>query len=235
MSGSILTWVTNFHVLIVPAACLTTRRPVGANLKGKGINVIHTTSRLLAAFAAAIVLAAVPAAHAHRIDSVLGDADLASVPCAYSAAENMLTRANVQLGEIVLVTGASGGVGSAAVQLAVRRRATVIAVAAASKADAVMDLGASRVLAREADLAAVLGSECVDVVIDVVGGAQFPQLLEVLRRGGRYAREARSDDEGTEDLELSFHLNLLILSWFVFAVLELKIVFLSSEFDNFTF
>ena len=48
-------------------------------------------------------------------------------------------------------------------------------------------LGAARVLARDADLPAALGRESVDAVIDVVGGAQFPQLLEVLRPGGRYA------------------------------------------------
>jgi NADPH:quinone reductase-like Zn-dependent oxidoreductase len=87
----------------------------------------------------------------------------------------------------VVVTGASGGVGSAAVQLARRRGATVIGIAARSKAAAVGALGASRVLDREEAAAATLGSECVDVVIDVVGGAQFPDLLQVLRRGGRYA------------------------------------------------
>jgi NADPH:quinone reductase-like Zn-dependent oxidoreductase len=118
--------------------------------------------------------------------------ELASFPCAYGAAENMINRANVAAGETVLVTGASGGVGSAAVQLARRRGATVIAIAARSKAAAVAALGASRVLSREdapgADApGAVLGPESVDVVIDVVGGAQFPDLLHVLKRGGRYA------------------------------------------------
>jgi NADPH:quinone reductase-like Zn-dependent oxidoreductase len=60
----------------------------------------------------------VPAAHAYAIVSPLSDAELASFPCAYAAAENMLTRLNLIAGETVLVTGASGGVGSAAVQLA---------------------------------------------------------------------------------------------------------------------
>jgi NADPH:quinone reductase-like Zn-dependent oxidoreductase len=131
--------------------------------------------------------AAVPSKHAHRISSSLNDTELASFPCAYSAAENMLTRANLKPGETVLITGASGGVGSAAVQLARRRNATVFAIAAASKSAAVAALGAARVIGRDADLGSVLGGESVDVVIDVVGGAQFPALLEVLRRGGRYA------------------------------------------------
>jgi len=129
----------------------------------------------------------VPAVNAHPIDSPLSDAELASFPCSYIAAENMLTRAGVRDGETVLVTGASGGVGSAAVQLAKRRDARIIAIADASKAAQVSRLGASQVLPRDADLVATLGKESVDVVIDVVGGEQFPGLLEILRRGCRYA------------------------------------------------
>jgi len=129
----------------------------------------------------------VPAINAHAINSVLSDAELASFPCSYTAAENMLGRAEVREGETVLVTGASGGVGSAAVQLARRRGARVIAIAGESKAAQVARLGASQVLARDCDLGMVLGHESVDAVIDVVGGPQFPKLLEVLRRGCRYA------------------------------------------------
>jgi NADPH:quinone reductase-like Zn-dependent oxidoreductase len=129
----------------------------------------------------------VPAAHAHAITCGLTDAELASFPCAYSAAENMLTRASLRSGETVLVTGASGGVGSAAVQLARRRGATVVAVASAAKASAVASLGAARVVGPEADMLAEFGREQIDVVVDVVGGSGFPALLEVLRRGGRYA------------------------------------------------
>jgi NADPH:quinone reductase-like Zn-dependent oxidoreductase len=129
----------------------------------------------------------VPAVNAHPIDSPLSDAELASFPCSYTAAENMLARAGIGDGETVLVTGASGGVGSAAVQLAKRRGARIIAIAAASKAAQVSRLGAAQVLPRDADLAAALGKESVDAVIDVVGGEQFPGLLEILRRGGRYA------------------------------------------------
>ena len=90
-------------------------------------------------------------------------------------------------GETVLITGASGGVGSAAVQLAKRRGAIVIAVASASKADEIASLGASKVFPRETDLLAAVGGEAVDVAVDVVGGSQFSELLEALRRGGRYA------------------------------------------------
>jgi NADPH:quinone reductase-like Zn-dependent oxidoreductase len=131
--------------------------------------------------------ACVPAVHAYGIDSGLTDAQLASFPCSYSAAENMLTRLQLRAGETVLVTGASGGVGSAAVQLAKRRGATVLGLAGATKAAAVAALGATRVLERDTALPAALGCESVDAVVDVVGGARFGELLEVLRRGGRYA------------------------------------------------
>ncbi len=131
--------------------------------------------------------ACAPSAFAHRIQSSLSDIELASFPCAYSAAENMLARAALARGERVLITGASGGVGSAAVQLARRRGADIVAVAAPDKAAAVVALGAGKVVARDADLDGVFGAECFDVVIDVVGGSGFGALLQVLRRGGRYA------------------------------------------------
>jgi NADPH:quinone reductase-like Zn-dependent oxidoreductase len=129
----------------------------------------------------------VAARHAHTIDSRLSDAHLASFPCAYSTAENLLTRANVQPGERVLVTGASGGVGSAAVQLAKARGAVVLAVTRPSKSDDLREIGADETLSREADLTVTPGTDSVDVVIDLVAGDRWPQLLDVLRPHGRYA------------------------------------------------
>jgi NADPH:quinone reductase-like Zn-dependent oxidoreductase len=130
---------------------------------------------------------AVPAGNAVAVNSALSDIELASFPCAYLAAENMLARAQIRAGEPVLITGASGGVGSAAVQLARRRGAEVIALAGESKRAVLFELGATRVLPREADLLAELGRESIAAVVDVVGGPGFAQRLEVLVRGGRYA------------------------------------------------
>jgi len=129
----------------------------------------------------------VAARHAYKIDSELSDIDLASFPCSYSTAENLLTRSNVKSGEHVLVTGASGGVGSAAVQLAKARGAYVWAVTSPAKSDAVHELGADETISRETDLTVEPGSNSVDVVIDLVAGDKWPQYLEVLRPGGRYA------------------------------------------------
>ena len=125
--------------------------------------------------------------HAYRINSQLTDTELASFPCSYSTAENLLTRSNTKAGDIVLVTGASGGVGSAAVQLARARGAQVIAVTSPAKADDVRRLGAGQTLTREDSVVEKLGKDSVDVVIDLVGGTQWPELLDALRPGGRYA------------------------------------------------
>ena len=130
--------------------------------------------------------ACVPSMHAHRVCSALSDVELASFPCAYGTAENILTRIDLQAGERVLITGASGGVGSAAVQLAKRRGAEVIAMAADAKAEMVQALGASRVVPRDADITALFGQEYFDAAVDIVGGPQFGAILNVLKRGGRY-------------------------------------------------
>lgn len=126
-----------------------------------------------------------PSKETYAVHCDWSDAELASIPCAWSTAENMLHRANVGA-EHVLVTGASGGVGSAAIQLARRRGATVTAVAARSKAAGVLALGAHRVIDREADLLAELGDSSIDVIIDMVGGTQVNALLALLRPGGRF-------------------------------------------------
>ena len=124
-------------------------------------------------------------AHALVVDSDWSDIELASIPCAYSTAEAMLDRAGVGA-ERVLVTGASGGVGSAAVQLAKRRGAEIIAIAAEAKAAEVLDLGADRVINRGESLTAMLDADSIDVAIDLVGGPQWPEISEVLKTGGRY-------------------------------------------------
>jgi len=125
--------------------------------------------------------------HAYKIESKFDSFELASFPCSYSTAENMLTRSRVSDNDRVLITGASGGVGSAAIQLAKARGAHVIAITRASKAADLIDIGADETALREDDLVALLGESSVDVVIDLVAGTQWPQLLNVLRPGGRYA------------------------------------------------
>ena len=99
----------------------------------------------------------------------------------------MLTRAQVAEGDRVLISGASGGVGSAAIQLAKARGAYVIAITSPSKNQQLLDLGADEVIPRDANLIEALGENSVNVVIDLVAGDQWPQFLEVLKPGSRYA------------------------------------------------
>ena len=133
---------------------------------------------------------AVPQENVYPVTVGLTDIELASFACSWSTAEHMLQRAHLGSGETVAVPGASGGVGSALVQLAKRRGARVVAVAGASKRDGVRDLGADAVVVRESEdvvaAAAAANGGSFDVVADVVGGDGFPAWLEALCRGGRY-------------------------------------------------
>lgn len=134
---------------------------------------------------------AVPAENAHAIETSLSDAELATFPIAYVTAERMLNRVRLAAGETILVTGASGGVGSALVQLARRRNAHVVALTGPGKEAQLHELGAEIVSIRDRDdwpqcLQTELGERAVDVVADVVGGTVFNDLLGILRPEGRY-------------------------------------------------
>ncbi len=131
----------------------------------------------------------VPARNAHGVASQLSPVQLAAFPTTAGTALDMLRRAAVGPGDHVLITGASGGVGSYAVQIAKVLGAVPIAVCAPAKAELVRELGAAVTVDRGAELApalAALAIDKVDVVVDVVGGEGWPALLGVLRRGGRY-------------------------------------------------
>ena len=128
----------------------------------------------------------VPQTEVFAVDCDWTDAELATIPCAYATAETMLHRAGCASRDHVLVTGASGGVGSAALQLAKRRGARVTALTSRTKAAAVSALGADEVICHEDDFLGVLGEETIDLVVDNVAGDSFPLMLKLLRRGGRY-------------------------------------------------
>lgn len=128
----------------------------------------------------------VPANEAFEVNCGWSDAELATIPCAYGTAENLLHHAGVKKHMQVLITGASGGVGSAAVQLAKRRGAVVTAVAGEAKIESVSSIGADRVVPRGEDILKTLGENTVHVVVDIVGGEGFGSMLQVLKPGGRY-------------------------------------------------
>lgn len=124
-------------------------------------------------------------------DCKLTDAELSTFSCSYTTAEGMLSRACVGSDDRILITGASGGVGSALVQLAKVRGATVIALSSAAKRDNVLAAGADFVLDRSPkhlneSLKETTGNDNVSVIADVVGGDYFPHLINALDRKGRY-------------------------------------------------
>lgn len=125
----------------------------------------------------------VAARHLHDVSgSPLSDVEIGAMPCAYGTAHNLLSRAQVAVGERLLVTGASGGVGLAAVQLAGLRGAEVTGQCSAGKAAVVRDAGAAVI-----DRDSAPKPRSFDVVIDVVGGDGWQDRLTALRPGGRYA------------------------------------------------
>lgn len=116
----------------------------------------------------------------------------AAAPLVFQTAWRMLvTRAGLQPGESVLVLGASGGVGHAAVQIAAHAGAEVIATGSTeAKLEHARELGADHVLDYESeDLSSAVRDltdrRGVDVVVDHVGAATWEDSLASLAKGGR--------------------------------------------------
>ena len=135
----------------------------------------------------------VPARNAVAVDDDLpySDAQLATLPCSGGTAMNMMQMAGLKAGDVVLVTGASGGVGTFLIQIARHAGAEVVAVCGRAKAEAVRALGANAVVERaasdHADAAlAATGGRRFTLIADVVGGDRFAENLSLLKRGGRY-------------------------------------------------
>jgi D-arabinose 1-dehydrogenase-like Zn-dependent alcohol dehydrogenase len=130
----------------------------------------------------------------------------ATVCCTAGTAVHVVrTRGRIRRGEVVLITGASGGVGLQAVQLARLDGARVIAVTSSeAKANALYNAGAHEVviapdLAFGAEVRRLTGGEGVQVAIEIVGSATFGQTLKVMAPGGRVVVVGNLDG-GTFDL-----------------------------------
>ncbi|MDH6226826.1 zinc-binding dehydrogenase [Streptomyces sp. MJP52] len=131
-----------------------------------------------------------PVARVHDVtDSPLDDAQLAALPTAYGTALGMIERGRLREGETVLVSGASGGVGLALVQIARARGARVLAVSRGSKMGLVREAGAHEVVDRARDIGEQVrevAPDGVDVALDVVAGDLLGEGLPWLREGGRW-------------------------------------------------
>jgi NADPH:quinone reductase-like Zn-dependent oxidoreductase len=133
----------------------------------------------------------VPAANLYRVPNDFDLTTAAAAPLVFLTAwRGLKTRARLGAGESVLITGASGGVSTAAVQIAHFLGARVFAVTTAEHLESVRQLGADVVYDREAgDYAKQLWSDTekrgVDVILDSVGAATWKQNLRSLARLGR--------------------------------------------------
>lgn len=131
---------------------------------------------------------AVPGDQFHTVANPdLADAELAVMGmCSYQTALHMLNAASVGAGEQVLVTGASGGVGTALIQLCRLLGAVPHAVSSAGKSRALMDLGAESVIDRTGvsdwprAVEQATGGRIIDAVMDLAGGAMTNPLMDVM-------------------------------------------------------
>ncbi|MGW0179738.1 zinc-binding dehydrogenase [Nocardia sp. NPDC003345] len=122
-------------------------------------------------------------------DSPLTDDQLAGLPTAYGTALGMIERGRLGKGETVLVSGASGGVGLALVQIARARGARVVAISSGDKIESVREGGAHAVVDRAGDIAAQVRAaepRGIDLALDVVAGDLIGDGLPLLREGGRW-------------------------------------------------
>lgn len=131
---------------------------------------------------------AVPSDQFHAVPNPdLRDAELAALGmCSYQTALHMLTVASVGADERILVTGASGGVGTALIQLCRILGAIPYAVSSPGREAALLELGAEAVIDRtrvddwcEAVNAAT-GGEIIDAVMDLVGGETTNRFIDVM-------------------------------------------------------
>jgi len=110
--------------------------------------------------------------------------EAAAISFGGTTALNFFRRAKLQRGEKVLINGASGGVGTAAVQLAKHFGADVTGVCSAANVNLVRSLGANHVIDyTKEDFTA--NGETHDVIVDTVGTAPFSRSKGSLKEGGR--------------------------------------------------
>lgn len=124
-----------------------------------------------------------PAKLARKPEHATWEQAAATTDSALTALQAVRDHARVAAGERVLVLGASGGVGTFAVQLATAAGAQVTGVASAAKADLVRSLGADDVLDYASD--DLTAREPFDVVIDTGGNRPLGELRRALTPDGR--------------------------------------------------
>jgi NADPH:quinone reductase-like Zn-dependent oxidoreductase len=153
------------------------------------------------------------AGHFLPVPDGVSDRDAAAVILNYITAWQMIHRvAKVQPGHTALVTGAAGGVGTAALQLLRLAGVTTYGAASAQKHDTLRSLGATPIDYRSGSidrLMRALQPQGVDYVFDAVGGADIGRCIGALRRGGTLVGFGFMGASGTVS-QLAMFANILL-------------------------
>jgi NADPH:quinone reductase len=136
-----------------------------------------------------------------RRPASIDDTDAAAIPVAGVTALTMVETASVSDGDVVVVIGATGGVGGYFVQLAAKRAARVLAISSAANADYARKLGAAEAIDYQTgdvvEAARSLAPEGIDVIAEMHGGDVTARLAELVRSGGRVVSAVGGADEET--------------------------------------
>lgn len=133
--------------------------------------------------------------HLAAVPGGLSDADAAALPLGgVTALQGLRGKGALKAGDRVLVTGASGGVGSFAVQVAKALGASVTAVTSTPHVETVESLGADEVIDRHAEDYRDR-REAFDVVLEAGGFGSVAAAMKTLRPGGRYVFVGGGDSE----------------------------------------
>jgi NADPH2:quinone reductase len=165
---------------------------------GAGVDDLKPGDRVMAQaeYGAYATKAAVPAGQCSVMPARMNFAEAAAIGLVYTTAHLALVeRAGLKAGDKVLVNGAAGGVGLAAVQLAKAKGATVVAsVSTDEKARVAREAGADFIARTDRpdlrenfrkQIFDAIGSKGVDIIVDPVGGDVFDASLRAIAWGGR--------------------------------------------------
>jgi NADPH:quinone reductase-like Zn-dependent oxidoreductase len=138
------------------------------------------------------------------IPPTLGFTEAAALPVVVETATRGLDALSLSAGDTLLINGASGGIGSAAVQLAAVRGARVIGTASAANQDYLRSLGAEPVVYGDglAERVRSLAPTGVDLALDVAGNGILPDLVDLTGSPGRVVTLA--DFEGSKRFGVKF-------------------------------
>jgi synaptic vesicle membrane protein VAT-1 len=173
---------------------------------GEGVSSPAVGDRVVAGtrFGGQAEMVTIPAEQALPLPDRISFEQGAAVPVNYVTAYcGLIVMAGVKQAERVLIHAAAGGVGTAAIQIAVQRGGEIFGTASASKHDAIRELGVTHAIDYrnqdfEQEVRRITRGEGIDVAFDALGPTSFRKDYRLLRPGGRLVMYGLSEaQEGT--------------------------------------